>query len=190
MGSPTCSLQVYQVPAGRCGVLPAGGGAGHCGRGDDCRFVPPDPPHSAFQALAMAGASAFGGRWRREYPPGGSRQGGSRPPMNPRGDARHWRAGGEKAGDAVLRAPSALPSLAFGAAGDRRGRVRLAASGAGSILPAKADRGALPPYEPPGDWPGGVLAGPDVSFEGVEEVGVGGGWRLTGRGMFINLWAG
>jgi len=24
-----------------------------CGRGDDCRFVPPDPPHSALALLAI-----------------------------------------------------------------------------------------------------------------------------------------
>ena len=42
-----------------------------CSRGDDCRFVPPDPPHSALALLAMAGGEC---EWRWVAPGVSSRR--------------------------------------------------------------------------------------------------------------------
>jgi len=72
---------------------PQGDGTRHCragrgcGRGDDCRFVPPDPPHSALALLTMDGAECV----ERQGAPGVSsrrkpERGATAPLSNPRGN--------------------------------------------------------------------------------------------------------
>jgi len=122
---------------------PPGNGTRHwcagqaCGRADDRRFVPPDPPHSVLAFLTEDWSECVG-RWvaAGTFVPAGSRKGVLRPPFRtPRGTAPGTRVPG------VLSEGERW----FGWAGMGAGRW----VAPGRFLPGGSRIGGAAPYQPP-----------------------------------------